>query len=60
MKGEGNERASSNHDTQQQAIDAARPLVEHSGGGELVVQDRHGKIRENIPIGRPDPYPPAG
>jgi hypothetical protein len=60
VKGEGNERASSNHDTQGQAIAAAHPLIVNSGGGELVVQDRHGKIRQKDTIGKADPYPPAG
>jgi hypothetical protein len=60
VKREGAERASSNHDTQGQAIAEARRLIESSGGGELSVQDRHGQIRQKDTIGKPDPYPPAG
>ncbi|CAB4893213.1 unannotated protein [freshwater metagenome] len=60
VKREGAQRASSHHLTQREAIAAAHPLIVNSGGGELVVQDRHGQIRQKDTIGRPDPYPPAG
>ncbi|MTD47518.1 DUF2188 domain-containing protein [Conexibacter sp. W3-3-2] len=56
----GSERASSVHDTQAQAIRAAHPLIRNSGGGELVVHDRHGAIRQKDTISKTDPYPPPG
>lgn len=53
------ERASSVHDTQQAAIEAARRMLQNQGGGELTVQGRDGQIRskDTIPPGR-DPDPP--
>ena len=54
------ERASSVHDTQKQAIEAAHSLIRSSGGGELYVHDRHGAIRQKDTIDKSDPYPPAG
>ena len=60
VKREGAERASSNHHTQAQAVAAAHPLIRSSGGGELILQDRHGQIRQKDTIGKPDPFPPAG
>lgn len=53
------DRASSVHDTQGAAIDAARGMLETQGGGELTVKGRDGKIRskDTIPPGR-DPHPP--
>ena len=50
----------SHHDTQADAIKAAHPLIINSGGGELFVQDRHGKIRQKDTIGKADPFPPRG
>ena len=53
------DRASSVHDTQQAAIDAARQMLVNQGGGELTVQGRDGRIRskDTIPPGN-DPNPP--
>jgi len=42
----GAQRASSVHPTQQEAIDAARQNLKKSGGGELVVKGRNGRIRD--------------
>ena len=39
---------------------AARELIRNSGGGELVVQGRDGRIRQKDTIGKDDPYPPRG
>lgn len=52
-------RASSVHDTQKEAIDAARDMLENQGGGELTTKGRDGKIRskDTIPPGN-DPIPP--
>jgi Uncharacterized protein conserved in bacteria (DUF2188) len=56
----GASRASSVHDTQKEAQDAARQNLLNFGGGELVTQGRDGKIRAEDTIGRPDPFPPRG
>lgn len=49
----GASRASSVHDTQQQAIAAARHTLAASGGGELAVKGRDGRVRaqDTIPPG---------
>jgi predicted RNase H-like HicB family nuclease len=41
------ERASSHHDTQEEAIDRAREIIENAGGGELVTHGMDGRIRES-------------
>ena len=58
-KKDGADRASSTHETQREAIDAAREMLKKSGGGELKVKGEHGKIRskDTIPPGH-DPNPP--
>lgn len=52
-------KASSLHPTQQNAVDAARDMLKHQGGGELVTKGLDGKIRskDTIPPGN-DPFPP--
>lgn len=52
-------KASSVHDKQSDAIDAAREMLMNQGGGELVVKARDGKIRskDTVPPGN-DPNPP--
>lgn len=58
-KKDGADRASSTHQTQRDAIDAARDMLNRSGGGELKVKGEDGKIRskDTIPPAR-DPNPP--
>jgi len=58
-KKDGSSRAGSLHETQREAIDAARDMLVNSGGGELKVQGVDGKIRskDTIPPGN-DPNPP--
>lgn len=53
------DRASSTHDTQKEAIDTARRMLQNQGGGELTTKGLDGKIRskDTIPPGR-DPNPP--
>jgi hypothetical protein len=53
------ERASSHHDTQEQAISRGRQIVHNLGGGELRIHGRDGRIRDSdtIPPGS-DPNPP--
>lgn len=52
-------RASSKHSTQAEAISAARQVVRNSGGGELVIHGKDGRIRDSDTVspGR-DPFPP--
>lgn len=58
-KKDGNERASSVHDTQREAAKAAREMLRNEGGGELKIKDESGKIRskDTIAPGH-DPFPP--
>lgn len=60
-KRDGAERASSLHNTQRDAANAARQQLKTSGGGELKVKGEDGKIRskDTIPPAR-DPFPPKG
>jgi hypothetical protein len=43
-------RRSAHTDTQQQAIDRAREIVHNAGGGEVVIHDRQGRIRDKDTI----------
>jgi hypothetical protein len=52
------ERASSLHDTQKEAEDAAREMLRNQGGGELTTMGRDGRIRSKDTIAAPDPDPP--
>ncbi|WP_425452645.1 DUF2188 domain-containing protein [Edaphovirga cremea] len=56
--GEGNSRVTSTHRTQQEAIDAARPISRNQGG-ELVIHRPNGQIRDKDSHGK-DPFPPRG
>jgi predicted RNase H-like HicB family nuclease len=49
----GASRASSRHDTQAEAIDAARGYLQKEGGGELKIKGTDGKIRaqDTVPNG---------
>ena len=53
------ERASNVHDTQRDAIDAARRNLANQGGGELTVKGRDGRFRskDTVTPGN-DPFPP--
>jgi uncharacterized protein YdaT len=55
VKSEGAKRASSIHDTQNEAIKAAREIA-HNQSSELFID---GRIRERDSEGH-DPYPPKG
>lgn len=59
VRGEGNSRATSVHDTQQEAIDAARQIARNQGG-ELLIHGRDGRIRARDSSGNNDPFPPRG
>lgn len=56
--GEGNERHTSIHTTQRDAIDAAREIARNQHS-ELFIHGQDGKIRERDSFGG-DPYPPKG
>ncbi|MFM5648703.1 DUF2188 domain-containing protein [Aeromonas veronii] len=58
VKGEGNQKATSVHNTQQQAIDAARDIARNQQS-ELVIHRLDGRIRDKDSHGK-DPFPPKG
>lgn len=58
VKGAGNQRATSVHDTQQHAIDAARGIARNQHS-ELVIHRPDGRIRDKDSHGS-DPFPPKG
>jgi len=53
------DKAGSLHKTQGEARDAARKMLQGSGGGELIIKGIHGKIvsKDTIPPAK-DPCPP--
>jgi Uncharacterized protein conserved in bacteria (DUF2188) len=55
----GADRASGLFDTQREAEQRAKQVVSNLGGGEVRIQDRHGKWRDSdtVPPGN-DPHPP--
>lgn len=59
IKAPGADRASSRHETQREAEERAKEIVTNLGGGEVTIQDRHGRIRDSdtVPPGN-DPNPP--
>lgn len=59
VKKPGAERASSIHDTQQEAERSAKSTVANLGGGEVRIQGRDGQWRDSdtVPPGN-DPMPP--
>jgi hypothetical protein len=61
VKKPGASRSSAHTKTQQQAIDRAADIVHNSGGGEVRIHGRDGKIRDSTTV-KPgnDPYPPKG
>jgi uncharacterized protein YdaT len=58
VKGEGAERASSVHRTQQEAIDRGREVARNQNS-ELFIHGRDGRIRARDSLGN-DPFPPKG
>jgi hypothetical protein len=58
VKGAGNDRASSVHSTQRQAIETARQTAINQGS-EMFIHGRNGQIRERNSYGK-DPFPPKG
>lgn len=58
VKGAGNDRATSVHTTQCEAIAAARDIARNQHS-ELLVHGENGRIRERDSYGN-DPFPPKG
>lgn len=58
VRGEGNERLTSRHSTQRDAIDAAREIAVRNGS-EVVIHRPDGRIRDRDSYGN-DPFPPEG
>lgn len=58
VKGEGNQRATSVHKTQREAIESARETAIKQGS-EMFIHRSNGQIRERNTYGK-DPYPPKG
>lgn len=58
VKGAGNQKATSVHETQREAIGAAREIATNQGS-EMLIHGRNGQIRERNTYGK-DPYPPKG
>ncbi|MDR6790240.1 MULTISPECIES: DUF2188 domain-containing protein [Sphingomonas] len=58
VRGAGNGRATSIHDTQRDAIDAARGIAQNQRS-ELLIHGRNGQIRDRDSYGG-DPFPPRG
>lgn len=58
VKGAGNKRATSVHDTQKQASDSARDIARKQGS-ETVIHRPDGRIRAKDSYGN-DPFPPKG
>lgn len=56
--GEGNERHTSIHHTQHEAIDAAHEIAKNQHS-ELFIHGKDGRIRERDSFGG-DPFPPKG
>lgn len=59
VRAPGADRASAHADTQAAGIDRAREIVRNTGGGEVVIHGRDGRIRDSdtVPPGN-DPNPP--
>jgi uncharacterized protein YdaT len=56
VRGEGNDRLTSIHDTQEAAINRAREIARNEQA-EVVIHGRDGKIRDSDSYGH-DPFPP--
>lgn len=59
VRGEGNSKDTSHHDTQQKAFEKARDIAKNQGG-DVIIHDRNNKFRDRNTYGKKDPYPPPG
>jgi hypothetical protein len=57
---DGASRASSIHETQAEAFEAAKNYTINSGGGDVCIHGLNNKIREKNTYGKKDNYPPSG
>lgn len=58
VKRENSQRASSTHDTKQEAIQRGRDLASSSSEGQLIIHGRDGKIQTEYTYGNdPERYP---
>jgi len=60
VKTPGSSLASGHADTQKEAVARAREVVRNSGGGEVRIHGRDGKIRDSDTIASGYPNPPRG
>lgn len=59
VKKPGADRASTHHDTQREAEERAKEILGNIGGGEAVIHDRQGRIRDSDTVSPGnDPNPP--
>ncbi|SMF53371.1 hypothetical protein SAMN06265365_11820 [Tistlia consotensis] len=58
VRGEGNSRVTSTHETQADAIDRGREIARNQQS-ELLIHGRDGQIRDRDSYGN-DPFPPRG
>jgi hypothetical protein len=58
VRGAGNDRATSVHDTQAEAIERARDIARNQQS-EMLVHGENGRFRERNSYGN-DPHPPKG
>lgn len=58
VRGEGNEKVTSVHPTQREAIEVARDIARNQQS-ELLIHGENGQIRERNSYGN-DPFPPPG
>ncbi len=58
VRGEGNEKVTSVHPTQREAVEVAREIARNQQS-ELLIHGENGQIRERNSYGN-DPFPPKG
>ncbi|WP_421933938.1 DUF2188 domain-containing protein [Phenylobacterium sp.] len=58
VRGAGNSKATSVHETQREAIEQGRQIAQNQGS-ELLIHGRNGQIRDRDSHGN-DPFPPKG
>ena len=58
VRGEGNDKVTSKHETQADAIEAARQIAMNQKS-EMLIHGRNGQIRGRSTYGK-DPFPPKG
>lgn len=59
VRGEGNKRDTSHHQTQQNAFEVAKKIATNQGG-DTITHGRNGRIRERNTYGKLDSCPPKG